>query len=72
VHQFLGTLPFGLLAGALVLGSGSLWPAIVAHALFNAGALLLPDNTGDAWLIPAALAGVAGGWWLRAALRALR
>jgi membrane protease YdiL (CAAX protease family) len=71
VHQFLGTLPFGLLAGWLVLRTGSLWPAMVAHALFNAGALAL-DTDSSAWMAPAALAGAAGGWWLRAAVRALQ
>lgn len=71
VHQFLGTLPFGLFAGWLVLRTGSLWPAVVAHALFNAGALAL-DPDSSTWLMPAALAGVAGGWWLRAAVNALR
>lgn len=71
VHQFLGTLPFGLLAGWLVLRTGSLWPAMAAHALFNAGALAL-DTEGSAWMFPASLAGVAGAWWLCAAVQALR
>jgi membrane protease YdiL (CAAX protease family) len=69
MHQFLGTLPFGLLAGWLVLRTGSLWPAVMAHALFNAGALLLDDDS--SWMVPAALAGLAGAWWLRAAVNAL-
>lgn len=72
VHQFLGTFPFALLAGWLVLATGSLWPAIAAHMLLNAGALALnAAQASDAWLVPAALAGVAGAWWLRAAVRAL-
>jgi len=55
--KLLPTFAAGLLFGALVVRCGSIWPAILAHALHNIGAALLPVDLSTAG--PELLAGAA-------------
>ena len=50
VHQMPTTLVLGVVLAALVIRSGSVWPAIVLHALHNGLALGLQVHLGDALL----------------------
>ena len=70
--RIVGTTLLGVALGWLVLRGGSLWPAVLAHALNNtvaiSGAWLLGDTDAEslpwAWLLPAAFAACGLAMWL--------
>ncbi|MFT4623168.1 MAG: sodium transport system permease protein [Myxococcota bacterium] len=63
------TFVLGVVLGLLTVRTGSLWPAIAAHAANNATAVLWStlDELTAAWLGAAGVAGLAGVWlvWRR-------
>ncbi len=66
-ERFLAQFLVGLLLGALVVRCGSIWPAILLHALHNAaalgiGTLAMQTPIPGAMLALAAFAGTVGAW----------
>lgn len=66
-ERFIPQFLVGLLLGALVVRCGSIWPAILLHALHNAaalgiGTLAMKTPIPGAMLALAALAGTVGAW----------
>ena len=66
-ERFIPQFLVGLLLGTLVVRCGSLWPAILLHALHNAaalgiGTLAMQTRIPGAMLALAALAGTVGAW----------
>ena len=53
----------GWLLGWLLLRSGSLWPAFIAHAAFNLTSVLALNLSLSGPLTPEALEGIEGGWF---------
>jgi membrane protease YdiL (CAAX protease family) len=74
VHQFFVAFPLGLIAGWLLLRTGSLWPGILLHALLNTGVTWLslqPDSAEPGlgtWVALLVLCGLPAAWWLRRAV----
>jgi membrane protease YdiL (CAAX protease family) len=74
VHQFFVAFPLGLIAGWLLLRTGSLWPGILLHGLLNTGVTLLSQQAAGTdpslgeWAGLLVLCGVPGLWWLRRAV----
>jgi sodium transport system permease protein len=72
VHRFFPQAGFGLMAGFLVLRTGSLWPAVVAHVVHNSVLILLaedePAQTSGSvvsWAIALAVLVPAAFWLVR-------